>query len=79
MTLIRSERSKTSWMSWLMRKIPMPSAFSCVDEVADLGRLGRSERRRRLVHDQDPGVEVDRPGDRDRLALAARERLHRRS
>ena len=29
MTLIRSDRSNTSWMSWLMRKIPMPSSFSC--------------------------------------------------
>src|SRR5260370_643441 len=28
-TLIRSARSKTSWMSWLIRKIPMPSVFSC--------------------------------------------------
>ena len=25
-TLIRSARSKTSWMSWLIRKMPMPSA-----------------------------------------------------
>ena len=29
-TLMRSARSNTSWMSWLMRKMPMPSAFSCV-------------------------------------------------
>ncbi len=28
MTAMRSERSKTSWMSWLMRKMPMPSLFS---------------------------------------------------
>ena len=47
------------------------------DEVADLGGLGRPERRGRLVHDQDPGVEVDGPRDRDRLALAARQRLDR--
>ena len=46
-----------------MRKIPMPSAFSWLDEVADLGGLGRPERRGRLVHDQDPGVEMDRPCD----------------
>ena len=26
MTLIRSDRSNTSWMSWLIRKIPMPSS-----------------------------------------------------
>ena len=49
------------------------------DEVADLGRLGRPEGRRRLVHDQDPGVEVDGPGDGHRLALAAGERLDRRA
>ena len=29
MTLIRSDRSKTSWMSWLIRKMPIPSALSC--------------------------------------------------
>ena len=28
MTLIRSDRSKTSWMSWLIRKMPMPSSLS---------------------------------------------------
>ena len=29
MTLIRSDRSNTSWMSWLIRKMPMPSDLSC--------------------------------------------------
>ena len=47
------------------------------DEVAHLGGLGRAERGRGLVHDQDPGVEVDRAGDGDGLALAAGQRLHR--
>ncbi len=28
MTLIRSDKSNTSWMSWLMRKMPMPSCLS---------------------------------------------------
>ena len=28
MTLIRSERSNTSWMSWLTRKMPIPSFLS---------------------------------------------------
>ena len=27
-TLMRSDRSNTSWMSWLIRKMPMPSDFS---------------------------------------------------
>ena len=76
---MRSDRSKTSWMSWLIRKMPIPSVLSWRDQVADLGGLGRSERRGGLVHDQDPRVEVDRPRDGDRLALAARQRLHRRS
>ena len=56
----------------------MPSSLSWRTRFADLGRLGRPERRGRLVHDQDPGVEVDRPGDRHGLALAAGQRLHRR-
>ena len=38
---------------------------------------GRPERGGRLVHDQDAGVEMDRAGDGDRLALAAGERGHR--
>ena len=51
------------------------------DEVADLRGLGRSERRGRFVHDQDPGVEVDRAGDGHGLALAAGQGLdgHARS
>ena len=56
----------------------MPSCLQLGDQLADLRRLGRPEGGGRLVHDQDPGVEVDRPGDRDRLALAAGQRLHRR-
>ena len=47
------------------------------DEAADLGRLGRAERCGRFVHDQDPGVEVDRTGDRHGLALAAGQGLDR--
>src|SRR3954469_5381640 len=35
------------------------------DQVPDLGRLHRPEGGRRLVHDQDPGVEVDGARDRD--------------
>ena len=48
-----------------------------LDELADLGRLGGPKRRRRLIHDQDTGVKMDRSRDGDRLALAARERDHR--
>ena len=42
MTVIRSDRSNTSWMSWLIRKIPMPSSLSWRDQLADLGGLGRA-------------------------------------
>src|SRR4029079_18221255 len=51
--------------------------FQLLDEVAHLRRLRRTERRRRLVHDEDVGVEVECPGDGDRLALTARQRFHR--
>ena len=53
-------------------------ALQLKDEVADLRRLRRAEGRRRLVHDEDLGVEVDGAGDGHRLTLAAGERLHRR-
>ena len=76
-TATRSARSNTSWMSWLMRKMPMPSAFSCLMRSPTCSRLLRPERRRRLVHDEDAGVEMDRARDRHRLPLAARQRLHR--
>ena len=56
----------------------MPWLGELADQRADLARLLRAERRRGLVHDQHAGVEVDRPRDRDRLALAARERAHQR-
>ncbi len=55
----------------------MPSALSCLIEVADLRGLLRPKRRGRLVHDEDAGIEMDRAGDGDRLALAARKRFHR--
>ena len=45
------------------------------DEVANLCRLGRAEGGRRLVHDQDPRVEVDRASDGNGLALTAGQRL----
>ena len=49
-------------------------ALQLADQVPDLRRLGRPERRGRLVHDQDPGVEVDGTCDGDGLALPAGER-----
>ena len=73
-TVTRSARSNTSWMSWLMRKMPMPSDFSCLMSSPTCAVSCGPERRRRLVHDQDPGVEMDRARDGDRLALAAGQR-----
>ena len=54
----------------------MPVVLELAHEVAHLRGLGRPEGRGRLVHDQDLGVEVDRAGDGDGLALAAGQRLH---
>ena len=56
----------------------MPFALELQDQLADLLRFLGAEGRGRLVHDQHAGVEVDGARDRDRLALAARERAHRR-
>ena len=56
---------------------PDALALQLPDQVPDLRRLGRPERRGGLVHDQDLGVEMDRARDRHRLALAAGEGLDR--
>ena len=55
----------------------MPSALSCLMSSPTCAVSCGPERRGRLVHDQDAGVEVDGARDGDRLALAAGERLHR--
>jgi hypothetical protein len=47
------------------------------DELADLRRFLRAKRGRRLVHDQDAGIEEDGARNRHRLALAAGQRLDR--
>ena len=48
-----------------------------VDVLQDDARLLDAERRGRLVQDQDLRPEVDRAGDRDALALTARQRPER--
>ena len=60
-----------------MKMMPTFCCLSRCDQLAHLALLGHAERRGRLVHDQDLGLPVDRAADRDRLALAARERAHR--
>src|SRR3546814_14801598 len=47
------------------------------DWSSDVCSSDLPERRGRLVHDEDFGVEQDGAGDGDRLALTAREVLHR--
>ena len=48
-----------------------------VDVLEDDARLLDAERRGRLVEDQDLRPEIDRAGDGDALALAARQRPER--
>ncbi|MNL33299.1 hypothetical protein D3C87_1552040 [compost metagenome] len=50
-------------------------ALQLLDQFADLGGFLGAESRRRLVHDQDAGVEQDGAGDCHRLPLAAGQRL----
>jgi len=52
-------------MSWLIRKISIPSLFSCLISDRTWVVSAGPERGRRLVHDQDPGVEMDGARDRD--------------
>ena len=52
-------------------------ALELEDQLGDLPGLGGAQRRRGLVHDQHAGIEIDRPRNRDRLALAAGKRFHR--
>ena len=56
-------------------KMTRDAAVARLDDVLedDPGLL-HAERGGRLVEDQDASAEVDRPRDRDRLALAARQR-----
>ena len=48
-----------------------------VDQLLDALRGDRIERRRRLVHQEDLGLDRQRPGDAQPLLLAARERQRR--
>ena len=74
--MMRSATSKTSAMLWLISRTARPAAAQAADQLQHLPRLGHGQRRGRLVHDDEPGLELERPGDRHGLALAARERAH---
>ena len=53
----------------------MPCFFSSPDQLSNhLGLLG-TEGGGWLIHDQDLGVEIDRPGDGDGLALTTGKRF----
>ena len=57
---------------WVMKMTASPRAW-LHDDPQDVARLLDAERRRGLVEDQHAGAEMDRAGDGERLALAARE------
>jgi 4-amino-4-deoxy-L-arabinose transferase-like glycosyltransferase len=59
----RSHRLFTWWMSWSIRKMPMPCRFfsSSISSATIAGLSGfHAQRGGRFVHDQDLGVEIDR-------------------
>src|SRR5690606_4446553 len=51
--------------------------FELADQMGNLLGLGGTQGGGRLVHDQDAGVEVDGPGDGDRLPLTPGKGCHR--
>ena len=53
---------------------PTPRRPQVADDPEQLVDLRVGQRRGRLVHDQDVGVERERPGDLDHLVLGDRER-----
>ena len=52
---------------------PTPFVAELADDSEQLADLGLGQRRSRLVHDQDRGVEGQRLGDLDHLLLGNRE------
>ena len=58
-------------MLWSMKIADLPAALDAVDEVEQLLGLLERQAHRRLVEDDDVGLEVERPDDGQALALAA--------
>ena len=73
----RSATAKTSGQAVADEDDRLPGVPDPAHQVEDLPRLGHAQRGGRLVHDDDPASPGRRPGDGQRLALAAGERLHR--
>ena len=65
-------------MLWGDEDAGMTCVACLAHEVEDTLRLRHAEIVRRLVEDDQIGVEMHGPGDRHRLPLAARERADRR-
>ena len=76
-TVIRSATRNTSGRLWLTMITDSPCSRDLLDQLEHHLRLAHAERGGRLVHDHDPAPPGDRTRDRDRLALPAREVVHR--
>ncbi len=74
---MRSATEYTWKMLWSMKMADLPAARMPSHEVQELLGLLQREPHRRLVEDDDVGLEVERPDDREALALAARQPGHR--
>ena len=59
-------------MLWSMKIADLPAFLMCADEIERLLGFGERKAHRRLVEDDEFGVEIERARDRDALLLAAR-------
>ena len=78
MTTMRSTTWKTWWMLCAMKMQEWPESRAPRTKLEHALRLGDAEIVGRLVEDDQVAVEIHGAGDRDRLALAARQRADRR-
>ena len=69
-TVTRSASVKTSFILWLMYSTVVPALPQVGDHAEEPRDLGVRQRRGRLVHDHDRGVERQRLGDLDHLLVA---------
>ncbi len=70
---MRSATEYTWKMLWSMKMADLPGRADPLHEVQQLLGLLEREPHRRLVEDDDVSLEVERPDDREALALAARQ------
>ena len=62
-----------------MKIIATPLLLQASDQVFNLALFGHAQGGGRLVHDEDSGVPVNRPANRNRLALPTGEVAHRQA